>query len=194
MPRTRQSTERPDRDRLYEVAAPQAGYFTVAEAVGAGYSSPLVEYHVRTGRLARVGRGIFRLVHFPPTDNEDLVVSWLWSQRTGVCSHLTALALHQLFDVLPAKAHMTVPASWGKRRLRIPDGLLIHYADVARSDIEWNGPVPLTKPLRTVVDVVLADYPEFGQQAAAQGVKRGLFSRQDLRMAIAARKSIEGKR
>lgn len=194
MPRTRPTGERPDRDRLYGVAAPQAGYFTLGQAVEAGYSSPLVEYHVRTGRLERVGRGIFRLAHFPPSDNEDLVVAWLWSRRTGVFSHVTALALHQLSDALPAKSDMTVPGEWRMRRLRIPAGLVVHYADVARPDITWNGPVPLTNPLRTVVDVLLDDDLALGEQAAAQAVKRRLFSRQQLRAVLAARKTIVAKR
>jgi predicted transcriptional regulator of viral defense system len=187
VPRRSASGARPERDALYETAAPQSGYLTLAQAAAAGYSSPLVEYHVRTGRLERVGRGIFRLVHFPPADNEDLVVFWLWSKREGVFSHETALALHQLSDALPGKVHVTVPLSWRRRRLRVPGGLVLHMADLSKAERGWHGPVPLTTVLRSVVDVLTEGDPALGEQAVAQGIKRRLFSRQDLRAALAER-------
>jgi predicted transcriptional regulator of viral defense system len=177
----------PQWDRLYETAAPQAGYLTLAQARSAGYSSPLVEYHVRVGRLERVGRGVFRLVHFPPTGDEDLVRLWLWSARKGVFSHETALMLHQLSDALPAKTHMTLPGSWQRRRLRVPRGLVLRYHDVPARDAVWFGPVPLTSPLRTVVDVTLEGDPAVAEQAARQAVRRRIFLRADLRRALADR-------
>jgi predicted transcriptional regulator of viral defense system len=189
MPRAKAKGPHPAWDRVYEAAAPQAGYFTLAQAAAAGYSSPLVEYHVKSGRMERVGRGIFRLVHFPPTDNEDLVVFWLWSQQRGVFSHETALALHDLSDALPAKVHMTVPDGWRRRRLRVPRGLILHYGHVARTDLTWLGPVPLTAPLRTVVDAVLEGDPALAQQATVQALKRRMFSRRELRQATARRRN-----
>jgi len=46
--------------------------------------------------------------------------AWLWSEQAGVISHQTALSLHGLSDVLPAQAHLTLPAAWSKRRFRVP--------------------------------------------------------------------------
>src|SRR5690349_15577310 len=131
MPRKRSDGQVPDWNSLYEVAAPQAGYFQLAQARAAGYSPPLLEYYVREGRVERVGRGIFRLAHFPPSDHEDLVIAWLWSDRLGVFSHETALLLHELSDALPARQHMTVPSAWARRRLRVPKNLILHFADLA---------------------------------------------------------------
>src|SRR5262245_31363136 len=126
MPRMRSNGETPSWDRLYELATPQAGYFTLAQSRAAGYSPPLLEYYVREGRVERVARGIFRLAHYPPGDHEDLVVAWLWSERLGVFSHETALMLHELSDALPAKQHITVPSTWQRRRLRVPANLILH--------------------------------------------------------------------
>ena len=55
---------------------------------------------------------MYRLVEFPTGEHEDLVIAWLWSDRAGVFSHDTALALHNLSDALPAHLHMTLPATW----------------------------------------------------------------------------------
>src|SRR5580692_11865050 len=98
MPRRSVSGAHPVWDRLYESAAAQAGYVTQEQAVEAGYSPQLVRYYVQDGRLERGGRGLLRLVHFPPSEHEDLVVLWLWSGKVGVFGHETALMLHDLSD------------------------------------------------------------------------------------------------
>lgn len=182
MPRKRPNGRAPDWNQLYELAAPQAGYFQLAQARSAGYSPPLLEYYVRDRRVERVARGIFRLAHYPASEHEDLVVAWLWSDRLGVFSHETALVLHELSDALPAKQHMTVPRAWERRRLRVPVNLVLHYADVAEKDRAWKGPLPVTTPLRTIVDCAAASSPpDLVRQAANQGVKRGLFTREEVR-------------
>jgi predicted transcriptional regulator of viral defense system len=127
-------------------------------------------------------------VHFPAGEHEDLVVLWLWSGREGVFSHETALSLHQLSDVMPATRHMTVPLSWEGRRVKLPDGIELHFAEVPASQTEWVGAVPVTAPLRTIEDCVAAHVsPERIGQAARQGVERGLFS-------SAAVKKVQGRR
>ena len=96
-------------DRLYEIAEVQAGHFSTTQAAAAGFSPQLLDKHLRAGRIRRVRRGVYRLVHYPPGENEDLVVLWLWSERVGIFGHETALSLYQLSDLLPGKVHMTVP-------------------------------------------------------------------------------------
>lgn len=162
---------------LYAIAAAQAGYFTSADAREAGFSSPLLEYHVRTGRFERVRRGVFRLVQFPPSELEDWVVVWLWSGKAGVFSHESALRAHGLSDVLPAERHLSVPASWTRRRLRVPEGVVLHCADVAEGERAWFGSVPVTAPIRTIVDAVGEGLsPEVVEQAVRDGLRRGLFA------------------
>jgi len=181
MPRVAAGGSSPDWDRLFELASAQAGYVTNEQAREAGYSLPLVQFYLGKGRLERVQRGILRLVHYPAGENEDLVPLWLWSGRNGVFSHETALLLHELSDAFPSKRHMTVPASWGKRRLRLPRGLVLHFADLPKSAMSWLGPVPLTIPLRTVADCAIASVAEdLVLQAVEQGVRRKLFTRADV--------------
>jgi predicted transcriptional regulator of viral defense system len=188
MPRSAASGARPDWNRLYELAAGQGGYFTLADAAEAGLSPPLLQHHVKAHRVERTGRGILRLVNFPPTDEEDLVPIWLWSDRTGVFSHETALALHRLSDALPGKKHLTVPASWSKRRLQVPEGVVLHYADLSKNDMSWKGPVRITSPVRTIHDCIDdAVDPDHVRQAITQGIRRGLFSKNDVKSPVTKR-------
>jgi predicted transcriptional regulator of viral defense system len=171
----------PDSHRLYTVAAAQEGFFTTRQAAEAGYSRPLIDHHVRAKRFLRVRRGIYRLVHFPYSENPDLVVAWLWSATVGVASHETALALHRLSDVLPAKIHLTVPATWRKRRIAVPDLYVLHYSDLAAGEKAWSGAVPMTAPLRTIRDCLRDGLsPDLIHQAVSEGMRRGLFTPEEV--------------
>lgn len=169
----------PDWDALFEVAQGQAGYFTTRQGAAAGYSPQLLAY-LGSRKVARVRRGIYRLVHFPASDHEDLVVLWLWSEQAGVFSHETALALHDLSDTLPGKVHMTLPAAWRRRRLRVPAGLVLHFADIAAADRASFSAVPATAPLRTLGDCLEAHVaPSLVRQAVRQARQRGLITAKD---------------
>ena len=168
----------PDWDRLYEVAAAQEGLFTTRQAAAAGYSPQLLAHHIGAGRMVRVRRGVYRLVHFPAGDLEELSALWLWSDRAGVFSHQTALALHDLSDVLPNDVHMTLPPAWKKRRLRVPDGLRLHFGDVGKGERSWYGPVPATAPARTLNDCADTHLsPDLLRQGARDALLRGLVTR-----------------
>lgn len=172
---------RPDWDRLYQAASEQEGLFTTQQAAGAGYSRALLAHHSRAGKVRHVRRGVYRLVHFPLSEHDDLVVAWLWSEHEGVLSHLTALALHRLSDVLPAQVHLTLPAAWRQRRFRVPEDLVLHHGDVPAADRAWFGPVPITTPRRTLIDCAHDDLtPELLSQAAQQAVHRGIVARDEL--------------
>jgi hypothetical protein len=53
------------------------------------------------------------------------------------------------------------------------------------NETAWKGPVPMTTPLCTVVDCARAHaLPDIVRQAVAQGLRRGLFSRTELKAAL----------
>ena len=171
--------------RAYEIAATQAGHLSRAQALSVGISDELLHHYVRIGLLERIGRGVFRLAMYPTEDHEDLAASWLWSKQKGVFSHQTALSLFDLSDLLPAKKHMTVPVSWARRRIRIPRGIVVHYADLTPTEITSFGPVPVTVPMRTIIDCVASGVDERAvERAIRQATRRRLFSRRDLSSAL----------
>lgn len=183
MPPTRQSSPAPSSpawQRLYATAEPQAGLFTLTQAEACGYSSQHLQKHLRAGRILRVQRGIYRLTQFPAGEHEELVALWLWSGRAGVFSHETSLFLHDLSDVLPARIHLTVPTAWRTRRLRIPDGLVLHHDDLADSARTWVEVVPVTTARQAITECIVAHVsPELVEQAIRQARQRGLISSED---------------
>ena len=180
---------------LYDIAAAQEGLFTTKQAAAAGYSPPLLAHYQKTGRIARIRRGIYRLVHFPSGEQEELVTAWLWTDSQGVLSHQTALALHGLSDVLPAKIHLTLPLSWRRRRFRVPRGLVLHHADVSRGERTGVGTVPVTSARRTLNDCAIAGLsPDLLRQGAKQALTRGLVTKAEIGEVQKALKSFGGLR
>jgi predicted transcriptional regulator of viral defense system len=171
----------PNWDRLFEVAAGQSGYFTTTQGAEAGYSTHLLRKHIQAGRITRPQRRIYRLVHFPAAEHEELVTAWLWSDRAGVISHQTALSLHGLSDVLPAQVHLTLPEAWRRRRFRVPAGVVLHHADVSPHQRSWFGAVPATSAGRTLNDCATGGLsPELLRKATQQALRRGLVNRSEL--------------
>lgn len=152
-PVSRSFSTEPVWQALYDVAASQEGFFATRQAA-AGYSAPLLAHHRKVGRITRIRRGVYRLVHFPAGEHEDLVVAWLWAEAAAVISHQTALSLHGLSDSLPVRIHLTLPLDWRRRRLRVPKGLVLHYADVQDKERTWVGPMPVTSIRRTLDDAL----------------------------------------
>jgi len=144
----------------------------------AGYSPQLLAKYLQNGGMRRVRRGVYRLVHFPAGEHEDLVAFWLWSGREGVFSHTTSLALHDLSDALPDEVHLTLPAAWAHRRLRLPGGVVLHHADLAESERTWAGPVPTTSVARTLADCAGSNVePRLVRDAFEESCSRGLLDR-----------------
>lgn len=169
------ATSGPNHDLLMEHIQEQHGFFTGQQAAEAGFSPAVLGYHVRTGRFQRPFRGVYRLTYYPPAEHEDLLVLWLATDREGVFSHETALALHRLSDALPARAHISLPTAW--RRRALPDPVERHYALVDERDRAWVGPLPVTSPARTLRDCIAAHTsPELVAQAFKQAVARGLLA------------------
>ncbi len=175
--------------RLFEVAQEQQGFFTTKQAKAAGFAENTHPYHVQVGNWIREHRGIYRLAQFPPSDRPDLVLWALWSRNRreyieGVYSHQTALSIHGLSDLNPAKLHMTVPMRF-RRNTEIPGILVLHYADLVESDVQTAQGFRITRPLRTIIDLVSAGEIErtFVRQALRQALDRGLITRQQIRSA-----------
>lgn len=172
--------------RLYEVAESQQGYFSTKQAKAAGIAENAHPYHVQAGNWIREHRGIYRLAMFPATDHPDLALWSLWSRNRseeveGVFSHQTALSLHELSDLNPARLHMTVPSRF-RRNSDIPEVLVLHHADLPANDRQTAQGFSFTRPLRTILDLITANDVEHGfiQQAIRQALQRGLITRREL--------------
>lgn len=173
-------------DRLFEIADRQQGYFTAQQAQECGIPHSNFHFRIRSGEWVKLLRGVYRLVRYPVTERSELVLWILWSRDKkgnpqGVWSHQTALDIHEISDIMPSKMHMTVPLTF-RKRVAIPKHLKLHFATLAKSDVEtWQG-YKVTTPLRTLIDVIEEGIvpEEQIEQAIRDGLKMGILNERDL--------------
>ncbi|MCX6906666.1 MAG: hypothetical protein NTY01_01345 [Verrucomicrobia bacterium] len=177
----------PAADALYGIAESQHGLFTAQQATQCGYALGSHAHHVKVANWLRLHRGIYRLARFPQSEDAQLMLWFLWSRSRegspqGVYSHQTALSLYELSDAMPAKLHMTVPASF-RRNSGIPAVLVLHWADLDKTDVEDMRGVRVAKPLKTICTLAEEDVVsrDLVSQAVEEGMQRGLFTRGELR-------------
>ena len=166
---------------LYTLAESQQGLFTARQAVSAGYDRRNHSYHIARRNWVHEARGIYRLSQFPRSSESDYVLWSLWSMGesttpAGVLSHETAMLIHKLSDVLPAKIHLTIPRDFGSRE--VPAVLVLHRSDLALADVESRTGYQVTTVLRTLLDVAGAQTlaPDLLEQAIVQALERGTLT------------------
>lgn len=179
----------PDHVALFEVASTQQGYFTVAQARACGFGTDLLTHHARGGRFVRAYRGVYRLRDYPSSRWEDVMAAWLALGRdTAVVSHESALALHDLSDVIPNAIHLTVPRA--RRYLPNLPNVRLHttsHPPESVDVVEREG-LRATAPGRSILDSAEAGTgPEQIEMAIRQAVRRGLFLPDQLRGAARER-------
>jgi predicted transcriptional regulator of viral defense system len=174
-------------DRLYELAEGQSGFFTTQQAIDAGVARSTLTYHARGGgMLRRAGRGVYRLRRFPSSPYEHVVCAWLGLSRAGaVVTHVSALELMGLTDLIADEVHVTVPRS--KRGAAVPAGVRVHVTarSIQGRHRHTVSGIPVTGVERTIADVVRAEgWSEQVDLAVRQSLSRGMTTPGRLREAL----------
>ena len=162
------------RRRLYDLAGTQGGYFTAAQAIEVGYPYQAQKYHADQGNWERIDRGLFRIPEWPVSEHEDLIRWTQWARGRAVMSHDTALSVHDLGDVNPARVYVTVAPPF---RRKAP-GVVVHLGDVPDGDAEQREGFRVTTPLRSLLDVAAGEL-DLDQLARAlqEALDRGMLTR-----------------
>jgi predicted transcriptional regulator of viral defense system len=163
---------------LLAAAADQHGYFTTAQAAEHGISRRALVWRAHNGAAARVGQGLYRLPHWPTGPQDDLYALQAIAPF-GTFSHVTALTLLGLTDIIPTTIHFTIPES---SRLRPRPGVTLHrsrhgaHVDRALRDGLW-----VSTARRALIDAGLAGAdPDQLVAAAREARVRAMLMPDDL--------------
>ena len=167
-------------ERIADLAAAHAGYFTASEALVAGVSRRVLSHHVATGTLERVEYGIYRLRRYPTGRLEDLLVVGLWAGADAAISHESALVVYELGEAMPAVTHVTVPRPFRGRRTRV----IVHHAPLGSGERVLVDAVAVTSVERTLIDLAASTDPALVEAAARDALDRGLTTRRRLERAV----------
>lgn len=170
------------RDVLRELAETQNGLVTRRQALDdLGVAAGAVDNLVARGRLEKVAHGIYRYPHLPGVEEEQFQVALL---RTGdpeaALSHETALALHEISDVNPARYHVTVPVA---RRIRRADNdrYVVHVQPLAPPQVTWWHLMRIVTATTAIEQCITYGTPTYLlRQAIERGARTGAVRHDDV--------------
>ncbi|MCK9249734.1 MAG: type IV toxin-antitoxin system AbiEi family antitoxin domain-containing protein [Solirubrobacteraceae bacterium] len=172
---------------LAEIALDQYGYVTTVDAREIGVNPQrLVEMAAR-GTAERVFHGIYRLPVVGEGGLDQLMLATLWPRGLGVLSHETALDVHDLCDVNPAKVHVSVPMSYRLTR-EVPSVYQMHRRRLDPEEVTRHEGIPIVTAPRAILDGIEAHLrPGLIDQAVGAARRRGLLDAVDLERIATAR-------
>jgi very-short-patch-repair endonuclease len=144
--RTETSNER----RARTIAEAQFGLVSRAQAMDLGFSPAAVARRVRAGYWDRLLPGVFRIAGAPTSARQAAMAAALWGGADALVSHGAAATLWNIDGIRTRKIEIWVPPS---RSAKL-DAILIHRGTrLDRTDRTSLGPIPITTPIRTLIDV-----------------------------------------
>jgi very-short-patch-repair endonuclease len=158
------------------IAAPQHGVVARWQLLRAGLSRDQVDHLVGSERLLRLHRGVYAVGHRPvgPRSRDMAVV--LLAGRHGALSRHSAAGLWAMTWPWHGPVHAIGP------KPRRGDGWVIHRTrHLAGSDVTHHFGIPVTTPLRTLLDLSPVLSLDALDAALAEALVRRLVTLDDLR-------------
>jgi very-short-patch-repair endonuclease len=135
-------------EAIAAIAAEEHGLITLEELRGLGLGDSAIEHRLARGRLYPVHRGVYAVGY----RRLSLQARWLAAVRAAgegaVLSHEAAADLWGLRASKGRWIDVTVPA-----KRRAPEGVRIHRTTLAPSEVTKRGPIRVTTPTRTLLDL-----------------------------------------
>ena len=141
-------THRSD-ELVLRLATRQHGIVTRADALKLGSTPIMIHDRVKSGRLIRVYRGVYRIAGTKETPNQRVMAACLACGHGAAACRLTAAELWGLPGCVAREPEIRVPRGM---RPRIP-GITVHQMDLASRDCVRLDGIPVTSPTRTLVDI-----------------------------------------
>jgi very-short-patch-repair endonuclease len=154
--------------QLRDIQGCQLGLITREQVADLGLSRKVIAQRVRVGAWARVHPGVYRDTLVVPSLPQSSLAALLWAGPDAFVSFVAAGALWAL-DGLGADQ----VSIWTPRRLR-SDVVVVHRGTVAVNDRRMLGPIRLTSPARTLVDLAGGLDDEDLTAAVENAIHRGL--------------------
>jgi predicted transcriptional regulator of viral defense system len=162
---------------IFELGADNYGFVTQDQAREIGIPAQRLVVLEDRGLLERRRHGLYRVVALPVTPLDSYMEATLWPVGVqGVLSDETALELHGLSDVSPAKIHITVPRRHRTRRA-VPAQYVIHHRDLDPADVMSHEGIPIVTAARAIRDAHASHLgPGLIRQAIDDGERLGKLS------------------
>jgi hypothetical protein len=171
---------------IAELARRQHGVVSRGQLVWLGYTRHEIDRRIASGMLHVVYRGVYAVGHRRLTREGRWFAALLATGPNAALSHESAAAVWQLRD-----NEEEIEVSVARRR-RPRRGLCIHEARLPSGDITTRQGIPVTTPVRTLLDLAQTLTPEALEEAIRQAEYHRLTSAASLSKAVASRHNEPG--
>jgi very-short-patch-repair endonuclease len=167
-------------ESVWNLARRQHGVVARRQLLALGYRTDAIQHRITKGRLHRVGHGIYAVGRPELSQRGKWMAAVLSCGEGAVLSHLAAAALWELRP--SAVIEVTVPRTGQRRR----PGVVVHRrAAMTPADTTTRWGIPVTPPVRTLVDVAVRLPPHELEHVISQADIMGLVTTEALRTALA---------
>jgi len=139
------ASKRLDR-RVVAIAAKQHGVFSFAQVVAAGGNPSAIHHRISTGRWVRAARGAYAFAGITLPFPARVMAACLSAGDWSFASHGTAAELW-----IPTGGYGGLHV-WSPRRVTT-GGIKAHIGRLEKADVTLLGPIPITRPERTIIDL-----------------------------------------
>jgi hypothetical protein len=154
---------------LVAIAQRQLGLITHDDIAGLA-SRHAIDRLVRAGVLDRVHRGVYRIAGHPVTYAQRVLAACLAAGPDAVASHLSAAWIWGLLHEEPDVVEIAVPRPL---QYKLQNVIVHRSTDLERADTTVRRGIPVTNPMRTLIDMAAVASPG----TVATALRRALSSR-----------------
>lgn len=159
--------------RLAHLAGKQLGLFTRAQALELGLPYHVIRSRLRTHSWEELHKGVYRSVGVPGAGEQFTFAAVLAAGPRAVASHRSAAVFWGLRGVPAVAPEVTVPYECNPA----PSGVRVYRSrSLGPSHVTRVGPVPITTPVRTLLDLGDVLGAESLEDALDDALQRDLVS------------------
>lgn len=175
------------RQDVWAVVGRQHGVVTRAQLIECGFSPKAITHRIDSGRLHRLHRGVYAVGRPELTRLGRWMGAVLSCGRGAVLSHDSAAALWDIAD----RERLVIISIPRPRQLR-RDDLEIHRVPFRAGDLDNHQGIPVTSPVRTLIDLAPRLSPPALEAAVNAADRLGLVDPETLRNQVAGRSHVPG--
>lgn len=158
-------------------AAAQYGVIVLADALALGVSPSMITRRVSSGLWERLYPGVYRVGGASHSWRQSLLAAcFAWGQG-ALISHRAAAALWEFPGFEPGPIELIVP----RKRERAHPHVVRRPRALTRAEVTTIGPIPVTTPARTLLDIAGVCSREVVEEALDDVLRRRPVSRARLR-------------
>ncbi len=156
--------------------------FTAAEAKKQGVSTAQLGYYVKTGKIRRLGRGVYQ-----GTDYQSSPENFMWedlidavsSVPGGVLCLISALTIYEITDEIPRQHWIAVSHSTSIKRGASIKIVRFRNMDLGKTTVDLGGiRISIFDRERTIID----SFRLLSQETAIKALKMALSSKSKVRL------------